>query len=186
MTAAHLLERAYSLGLRIEPREGGGLAVQPASRLPPHLAAALRAHKHELIGLLTASAFAPVATTREAQPRKGWQSLPPHDLPLVALKPTPTPAQRQLIIAYLRRQCTSHQLRDWLTKRRAAYQTTTGSTWDKTLLSYAAARDAACWQLDRPEPAVWSLLEGIESCYQDLKAHPARRQAGLAFTTSGT
>jgi hypothetical protein len=42
------------------------------------------------------------------------------------------------------------------------------------LQSYAAARDAACWQLDRTEPAVWSLLTGIESCYQDLQAGHAR------------
>ena len=46
-------------------------------------------------------------------------------------------------------------------------------------LSYAAARDAACWQLDRPEPAAWSLLDGVESCDQDLQAGPApARPAG--------
>jgi len=59
--------------------------------------------------------------------------------------------------------------------RRSAYLTTIGSTWDRGLVSYAAARDAACWQVERPESAVWSLLEGIESCYQDLKAHPVWR-----------
>jgi hypothetical protein len=79
-----------------------------------------------------------------------------------------------LVIAYLRRQCISQQIRRWLTKRRATYQTTTGCTWDTPLQSYAAARDAACWQLDRTEPAVWSLLTGIESCYQDLQAGHAR------------
>ncbi len=46
-----------------------------------------------------------------------------------------------------------------------------GSTWDKPLLSYAAARDAACWQLTRSEPTVWSLLEGVESCFQSFKSH---------------
>ena len=69
-------------------------------------------------------------------------------------------------------QCTCLELRGWLAQRWASYKTTIGSTWDQALLSYAAARDAACWQLNRPEPTVWSLLEGIGSCYQDLKAHP--------------
>jgi hypothetical protein len=176
MTAAHLLERAHSLGLRIEPREGGGLAVHPASRLPPELATGLRAHKHEIIPLLTGFAATRVAAVQQEQTSRGWQSLPPDDLPLVTLKPSPTPAQRQLVMAYVRRQCTRQELRDWLTQRRTAYLATIGSTWDRGLLSYAPARDAACWQLDRPEPEVWLLLEGIESCYQDLKAHPVRRQ----------
>lgn len=34
--------------------------------------------------------------------------------------------------------------------------------WDRPLLAYAAARDAACWQLDRTEVKVWSLLEGLD------------------------
>jgi hypothetical protein len=180
MTATDLLDRAHSLGLRLGPREGGGLGVQPASRLPPDLAADLRAHKHEVIALLANLASSGVAAPQQEQPSRGWHFLPPNDLPLVALKSTPTPARCQLVVAYVRRQCTHQQLRDWLTQRRTAYQTTIGSTWDKPLLSYAAARDAACWQLDRPEPVVWPLLEEIESCDPDLQARPARRQAPLS------
>jgi len=37
-------------------------------------------------------------------------------------------------------------------------------------LSYAAARDAASWQLDRTETEVWDLLAGFESCVDDLKS----------------
>jgi hypothetical protein len=53
-----------------------------------------------------------IGAPQEGPPRKGWQSLPPPDLPLVALMPTPTPAQRQLVLAYVRRQSTCQQLRD--------------------------------------------------------------------------
>jgi len=68
------------------------------------------------------------------------------------------------------RQCGDRQLREWLTRRKAAYLETTFKTWDSGLLTYAAARDAACWQLDRPETEVWSLLEGIDSCVDDLES----------------
>ncbi|MEI6193170.1 MAG: hypothetical protein WCS42_02450 [Verrucomicrobiota bacterium] len=43
------------------------------------------------------------------------------------------------------------------------------ATHNYGLLAYAAARDAACWQLERAEAEVWELLEGIESCIEDLK-----------------
>ena len=59
---------------------------------------------------------------------------------------------------------------DWITRHRAACPTAIGGIWDKARLSYAPARGAACWQLDRPEPAVWSFLGGVESCHQDLQA----------------
>ena len=83
------------------------------------------------------------------------------------------------VIAHVRRQCTSDQPREWLARRRAACLTTIGSTGDKPLLSSAGARDAACWQLNRPASAVCSLLDGIESCCQDRQVHPTRRQALL-------
>jgi hypothetical protein len=34
----------------------------------------------------------------------------------------------------------------------------------------ADARDAAFWLLDRTETEVWSLLEGIESCVENIKS----------------
>jgi len=89
MTAVELLQRAHDLGLQLEPRTGGWLAVRPASKLPPDLAAALRRHKTEVISLL--SLMVPA--------RKGWQSVPPGDLPLVPLKPHPTPVQQKMVIA---------------------------------------------------------------------------------------
>ena len=158
MTAVELLQRAYDLGLQLEPRDGGWLAVRPASKLPPDLADALRRHKTEVLSLISSC--------------RGWQSVPPPDLPFVPLKPTPTPARHKLVIAYLSRQCGDRQIREWLTRRKAAYFEATFKTWDSGLLTYAAAPDAACWQLDRPEAKVWSLLEGIESCLEDLQLKP--------------
>lgn len=37
------------------------------------------------------------------------------------------------------------------------------------LLAYAAARAAACWQLDRAEVGVWDFLEGLAFCIEDIK-----------------
>ena len=161
MTAADLLQRARGLGLQLEPRAGGWLAVRPASKLPPDLAADLCCQKAEVISLLNSC--------------RGWQSVPPSDLPLVTLKPFPTTLQRDLVIAYQSRQCGKLELREWLTNRKASYYATIAKTWDCGLLAYAAARDAACWQLDRTEPEVWDLLEGIESCIED--AHSFFRPA---------
>jgi hypothetical protein len=171
MTAVELLQRAHDLGLQLEPQDGDRLAVRPASKLPPDLADALRYHKTELLGLLATSAVIfPNGGSPEGPLRKGWQSVPPPDLPMVPLKPRPTPTRHKLVIDYMLRQCGDQHLREWLTRRKAAYFETTFKTWDSGLLTYAAARDAACWQLNRPEAEVWPLLEGIESCVKDLKS----------------
>lgn len=156
MIAADLLQRARGLGLQLEPRAAGGLAIRPASKLPPDLAADLRCHKADVISLLNSC--------------RGWQSVPPSDLPPVALKPNPTIEQRELVIAYQSRQCANRQLREWLTNRKATYYSTIAKTWDCGLLAYAAARDAACWQLNRPEPQVCDLLAGLEACHADLRS----------------
>jgi hypothetical protein len=160
MTAVELVQRARDLGLQLERRGGGGLAVRPASKLPPDLAEDLRRHKSEILRLLS--------------PGRGWQSLPPLDMPLVALKRVPTPVHREMVIAYQSRQCANRRHREWLTRRKAAYLVTMAKTWDTRLLAYAAARDAACWQLNRTEAEVWELLDGIESCVQALKSESAR------------
>ncbi len=72
--------------------------------------ATLRIHKIEVITLPKVPAIASME-----KHTGGWKSLPPDDLPSVTLKPTPTASQRQLVIAYERRQCASDQLRDRLT-----------------------------------------------------------------------
>jgi len=59
-----------------------------------------------------------------------------------------------------------------MTRRRSVYFEAGAKTWASGLLNYAVARDATCWQLDRTEAEVWSLLEGIESCLEDLQLKP--------------
>jgi hypothetical protein len=172
MTAAELLQQTRRLGFRLEPRPGGGLAVQPASKLSTALMAELRQHKTEIISMLTLPANDRAAcqqrqfpqTLSDVAPGHGWQSVPPPDLPFVHLKPTPAAEQWRLTIAYLSRQCGgSPELREWLTRRKAHYAATFGQAWPAGLPAYAAARDAACWQLDRSEAKVLNLLEGINS-----------------------
>ncbi len=179
MTAADLLQRARGLGLQLEPRAGGGLAVRPASKLPSELADELRRHKTEVLVLLTTTAVKSASPKKAGRKDCRFGTTPPEGLsgfkfPLSGFnggrpQGPPTTARRDLVIAYLTRQCDDRQLREWLTQRKAHYFATIGMNWDSALLNYAAARDAACWQLNRTEAQVWELLEGIESCLADLK-----------------
>jgi len=112
---------------------------------------------------------------------KEWGAVPPYNLELVTLKPNPTPANRDLITAYISRQCAigNPELRAWLTQRRDAYIGMSAGTWDTSLITYAVARDAACWQLARPEPQVCELLAGIEACHADLRSNLSPVKAGM-------
>jgi hypothetical protein len=192
MTTVELLQQTRRLGFRLEPRPGGRLAVQPASKLSAALAAELRHYKTEIITLLTEmeaartkvpvgtavpvvpgtvvptlAPVAPVAVMPPVALCKEWGSVPPDDLPLVTIKPTPTPDQRDLIVAYIIRQCSDNVIHAWVMQRIACYVEKFSQTWSEDLPTYAAARDAACWQLNRTETAVWLLLEGIEACLKD-------------------
>jgi hypothetical protein len=55
VTAEALLARLYELGVSAEPRPDGGLAIAPASVVPPDLLVELRAAKAELLRLLNAA-----------------------------------------------------------------------------------------------------------------------------------
>ena len=48
----------------------------------------------------------------------------------------------------------------------------TAGNWAASLITYAIARDAACWQLNRPELQVCDLLAGLEACHADLHSNP--------------
>ncbi len=76
---------------------------------------------------------------------KEWGAVPPYNLELVTLKPNPTPANRDLITAYISRQCAigNPELRAWLTQRRDAYIGMSAGTWDTSLITYAVAHHAA-------------------------------------------
>lgn len=58
MTALDLYREATRRGLQLEPRDGGKLAVMPASHCPSDFADVLRQHKRELLDLLEANRHA--------------------------------------------------------------------------------------------------------------------------------
>ena len=165
MNAPELYREAARRGLRLEPR-GDKLAVIPANSCPPDFADTLRQHKSELLDWLS------------QPPCPGWLAVPPADLPLNSVMPRPTAARREAVIAYLLRQC-CHQpgpLTAWLVRRETAYYEGPGRHWDCGLLAYAAARDAACWQLSRRESAVWLFLQATAELAARTNPPPQRGQ----------
>ena len=148
MTAPELYREAAKRGLRLAPA-GDKLAVFPKGHCPPDFADTLRQHKGELLAWLS------------RPPCPGWQAVPPNNLPLNPVMPRPTPHNRERMIAYLPRQTGDRPgpLAAWLVRRENAYYEGPGRHWDCSLHAYAAARDAACWQLSRTENEVWHLLD---------------------------
>lgn len=152
MTPRELYLEAVRRGLRLE-RAGDKLAVFPRGHCPPDFADALRQNKAELLDWLT------------RPPCPGWRAVPPEGLPLCAIASRPSPLNRERVIRYLLRQTGDRPdpLVDWLARRESAYFEGPGRCWDCALHAYAAARDAACWQLNRDESQVWELLVGFEA-----------------------
>jgi len=149
MTPQGLFLEAAAHGLRVEV-EGDRLKVTPAYRLTSEFTDLLRQHKAELLAWLNTPT--------------GPGVVPPPDLPLSPIQPLPTPANREHIIAFLLRQTGDRPgpLAAWLVRRECAYYDGPGRHWDCALLSYAAARDAATWQLKCSEGQVWRMLEEME------------------------
>lgn len=150
-TPSELFSRAVALGLRLE-RRADKLVVSPADRVPADFAELLRQHKPELLDWLA------------TPPCPGLGAVPPTDLPLNPVQPRPTPTRRELVIAFLLRQGCDRPgpLTAWLVRRESAYYDGPGRRWDCALHAYAAARDAATWQLNRSEADVWQLLDGCD------------------------
>ena len=155
MTAPELYRKAAKRGLRLAPA-GDRLAVMPKGKCPPDFAHTLRQHKAELLDWL------------HRTPCRGWQEVPPDTLPLNPVMPQPTPPNRERMITYLLRQGCDRpgHLTRWLVRRECAYYDGPGQRWDCALHAYAAARDAACWQLSRAESEVWQFLEATAETYR--------------------
>lgn len=149
MKPLEIYHRALELGLRLEPA-GDMLAVMPKGKCPADFADILRQHKPELLAWLN------------RPPCPGWQAVPPADLPLHPVQPRPTTVNARLVMAYQVRQIAdgTGPLCEWLLRREAAYWEV--HHWPDHVCAYAAARDAACWQLARDEAAVCELLETFE------------------------
>ena len=131
-TPPELYREAAALGLTLDAC-GEFLRVAPAEQVPPAFKEKLKAHKAELMAWLN------------TPPCPGWQTVPPANLPLGTIPPRPTPANRERLIGYFRRQTADRPcaLSAWLVQRENAYFDGPGTRWDCALLSYAAARDAA-------------------------------------------
>ncbi len=147
-----LYRRARSLGLHVES-DGIDLLIKPRSKCPPDFAAVLREHKTELLRWLN------------SPPNPQWQAIPPNDLPLIPIMPNPTLENRERIIGYLLRQGCDRPgpLTEWLLRRECAYYDGAGRHWDCSLHAYVAARDAACWQLQKTEAAVCEFLTTFDN-----------------------
>lgn len=157
MNAIDVLRQAEALGLRLEVA-GENLAVRPKGRCPEDFVAVLREHKPALLALLN-------------PPCPGWGSIPPSDLTLDPALPRPTTENRERLISYFRRQTRDkiQPLMAWLLRRELAYYEGPGRSWDCAAHAYAAARDAARWQLNRTEAEVLVLLQ---SCQDSASTFP--------------
>jgi len=156
MKPLDLFRQAQALGLRLEVEQR--LAVFGES-CPPGFAALLREHKAALVEWLV------------NPPCPGWQAVPPCDLPLNPAMPEPTQEERAHLMDYLLRQGAGQPgaLEAWIACRKAAYRAGPGAGWNPALVTYAAVRDAACWQLKRSESDVLELLMDLEEAASSLK-----------------
>lgn len=166
-TVDRIVDELSKLGLRLDT-DGVHLRVcSPASvkaELPVHLVEALKVHKAEIIHWLQK----PLCP--------GWGAVPPSNLPLNPVCPKPTPEQWRLVIGYLIRQTGGEPcpLAEWLGRRECAYYDGPGKHWDDAAICYAAARDAATWQLRRSECETLQTLAAFE---QAAATHPPTRKA---------
>jgi hypothetical protein len=119
----------------------------------PEFAEELRAHKTELLAWLS------------PPPCHGWGVVPPADMPLTTTFPRPTPADAGRVVDYVVRQIRSDigpgSLCAWCLTKECEYQSR--FHWPDAVCCYAAARDAACWQLARTEAGVWIFLHATEA-----------------------
>lgn len=147
MSPQDLVLEAERHGVRLLTR-GDSLVIRPPGRLPDALKEELKRQKGLVIQHI------------RNQPGKGWGTVPPLDLVLNTIQPRPSASNRDLVINYLLRQGCHRPspLTKWLVLREAQYYCGPGKQWPCEAFSYAAARDAACWQLDRNEEDVLDLI----------------------------
>jgi hypothetical protein len=101
-------------------------------------------------------------------PCPGSGTIPPADLPSDPRRPAPRPQDAARVVDFISRQYDSIErgsLCEWCLKRELAYWTT--YHWPDALCCYAAARDAAGWQLRRTEAEVWELLSAFQECNEN-------------------
>jgi hypothetical protein len=161
MTIIETMSRVVELGLSLQVR-GDTLILWPREAVPSELIEVLRTRKPELIHYLNSRAG------------QGWEKIPPTNLGLGWHKPQPSMANLKRVVDYLLRQGANKPgpLAAWLIRRENQYFERFGRAWPSALGTYAAARDAACWQTNRNEMQLWELLEGLEEVAGTMKDWP--------------
>ncbi len=155
MNAHDVFLEARKRGLRIAAA-GDKLAIMPKGACPPDFADVLRQHKGELLDWLS------------RPPCPGWRSVPPADLALNRLRPCPEPADVRRVVDFITRQTSgADALCEWCLRRELAYWT--AYHWPDHLCTYAAVRDASCWQLNRSEADVWTFLHATQEASATTK-----------------
>lgn len=151
MNTLEVYHQAVALGLKLEP--SGDRLLVFGQHCPPDFHDLLRQHKAELLVWLS------------RPPCPGWQAVPPSDLPLNSTQPSPDPADARRVMDYIVRQigAVPDLLCDWCLARELAYWQKVH--WLDEVCAYAAARDCACWQLNRTEPELWEFLEDINEAH---------------------
>jgi hypothetical protein len=151
VTAEQLYRHAMRRGLQLRAADGNRIGITPAHRLTPDFAEQLRAHKTELLRWLTNSGS------------RGWQSALPATLRLTAGHPMPNQADARRVMDYIISQIGDRPgpLCEWCLERENAYWAT--YNWPFDVCAYAAARDAACWQLQRTEQQLWEFLDAQQA-----------------------
>lgn len=149
MTPLELFRNAMDMGLRLES-DGDRLNVF-GTHCPADFAEELRQHKPALLEWLN------------RPPCPGWQTVPPGDLPMNPARPGMATAAARRVMAFVVRQIRGTcPLCEWCLRRELAYWTE--FHWPDEDCAIAAARDAACWQLNRSERDVLELLLGFDEC----------------------
>lgn len=92
-------------------------------------------------------------------PFPGWGEIPPLDLQLNGTRPRPDATTQRVLVDFATRQ---PPLRQWLEHRAAAYHVA-APTWPRDVVIFAAARDAAMYQLRRPVLQIVELLAILDT-----------------------
>ncbi len=145
--ASNVYRQAQARGLTLEA-DGADLVVKPRSKCPPEFADLLRQHKAQLLHWLSQGSCS------------AKQAVPPDNLPLNPVCAHLSQADARSVMHYIADQIDGNDfLCDWCLKRELAYWSS--YHWPDQILAYAAARDAACWQLKRTETEVWRFSTGF-------------------------
>lgn len=119
MTAAAILQQVAAAGLRIQPTPDGKLWVTPKDRLTPNLAAAIKAHRAELLAILGGQSYA--LTAAQERQLRAWLASTGEDDPQVIEDTIARCRRFPLACAHLLRQARHAEARALLADHERAF-----------------------------------------------------------------